>query len=203
MTRKQLPFFIGFFVLLFGATACACLGSGVGLGGAQATVNAALTQGSSLSGTAASAGNSAAATANAQATSAIATANAAGGGSTGAATATTASGGSSAGATATTGTTGGGSTGGAPSDIPVIEGTNTNLVITPQSVSYETKTDLATVVSFYKTDMPKNGWTADATTTIESANATILGFKKDSRTAVVTLGKDPSTGDTVVAIVFQ
>jgi protein-disulfide isomerase len=44
MTRKQLPFFLAFLVLLFGALACACLGSGNSLSGLAATAQAAATR---------------------------------------------------------------------------------------------------------------------------------------------------------------
>jgi hypothetical protein len=210
VTRKQLPFFIGFFVLMFGAMACACLGSGVGISGFTATANAALTQassaatqGSSLSGTASAAGSSAEATANAEATQAVATANAAGGSTSGQATATTASGSEP---TAAATTSGSGSTGGAsggPSDIPVVQGDNTILLVNAQLVSYQTKTDFATTVKFYKDQMPKNGWTQDTSTSIETTNASVLAYTKDTRKANVSVTKDPTSGQTMVLITIQ
>lgn len=190
MTRKQLPFFIAFLVLLFGAMACACLGSGGGLGGFQATANAALTQ-------AVGQGNSLSATANAAATEAIATANAAGGGNTsGGPTATTAA------AAATTGSGGTGGTGGT-SDVPLMTGDNSNVVTTSSAVAYQTKADSAAVVTFYKDAMPKNGWTADATKTVESSFGSVLAYTKDTRLALITIAKDPTGGGTTVAIAVQ
>ena len=198
MTRKQLPFFLAFLVLMFGAMACACLGSGTGVGGFTATANAALTQAVGAA-TAGAQGSSLSATANAAATQAIATANAVGGGSTGAgATNTPAS------AQPTSAGSGGNGTtaSGGPSDIPMIQG-GTVLVATAQLVSYQTKDDLATVVAFYKDAMPKNGWTADASASVETPTATVLSFKKGGKTASVTIGNDPSSGQTLVAVAVQ
>lgn len=199
MTRKQLPFFLAFLVLMFGAMACACLGSGTGISGFTATANAAYTQAAGAAGTAGAQGNSASATANAAASQAVATANAAGGGTTsGGATDTPA-----AAQPTSAGSGGNGTTAsGGPSDVPVMQG-GTILVTTAQLVSYQTKSDLPTVVSFYKDVMPKNGWTADASASVETPTATVLQFKKDTRTAVITIGKDPSSGQTLVAVAIQ
>ncbi len=198
MTRKQLPYFVAFLVLMFGAMACACLGSGTGIGGFQATANAAFTQAAAgaatagaLAGTAGASGNSAVATANAAATQANATAGANGGATQPEAT-----------AAATAGGTGGTASGG-PSDIPLVSGQNNVLFATDQLVTYQTKTDIAAVATFYKDAMPKNGWTADTTSSVETATAAVLTYKKDTRTASVTIGKDPSSGQTLVAIAVQ
>ena len=215
MTRKQLPFFIGFFVLMFGAMACACLGSGVGIGGFTATANAALTQaassastaesqGNSLSGTAAAVGSSAEATANAEATQAIATANAAGGGTTAQATDTPASG-SQPTAAATTGSTGAateaGSASGGPSDIPLVDAQNTIQVATANLISYSTSADAPTVIKFYKDAMPKNGWTFNSSLSVETATASTLAYTKAGRTANIVIGT--AGGQTIVAITVQ
>ena len=174
MTRKQLPYFVAFLVLLFGAMACACLGSGTGLGGFQATANAALTQAAAgaatagaLSGTEGAQGNSANGTASATPGGAGSTAN------------------------------------GGPSDIPVVSGQINVLLANDQLVTYQTKTDVAAVVTFYKDAMPKNEWTQDTSASVTTATATVLSFKKGARTAVVTISKDPSSGETLVAIVVQ
>ena len=94
-------------------------------------------------------------------------------------------------------------TGGGPSDIPLMPGDKSNLIANAQLVTYVTKSALPAVATFYKDAMPKNGWTADATTTVETPAATILGYKKDAHAAIVTISKDPSSGQTLVAIVLQ
>jgi hypothetical protein len=92
---------------------------------------------------------------------------------------------------------------GGPSDIPLVSGENNVLLANAQLVTYQTKTDMAAVATFYKDAMPKNGWTEDATTSVQTATTTVLSFKKDTRTAVVTISKDPTSGQTLVAIVIQ
>jgi hypothetical protein len=203
MTRKQLPFFAAFIVLLFGAMACACLGSGVGISGFQATANAAFTQSVSAASTAAAQSGGLEATAAVEATNAVATANAAGG-STVSATATQGSGGAQPTAAATASSSGGGgSASGGPSDVPVVKGDNTILLINQQLVSYQTKVSFADTVKFYKGAMPENGWKADASTTIETQNADVLAYTKDNRKAQVSITADPNSGQTVVLITIQ
>jgi hypothetical protein len=205
MTRKQLPFFAAFIVLLFGAMACACLGSGVGVPGFQATANAAFTQASSGAATAGAQGNTLAATAAVEATNAAATASAAGG-SSAQATPTKASGGTTSEATATTASSGGGGGGsanGGPSDVPVVKGDNTILLINQQLVSYQTKVSFADTVKFYKGAMPENGWKEDTATSVETQNADVLAYTKDNRKAQVSITADPNSGQTVVLITIQ
>ena len=187
MSQKKipLPLFLTLGILMFGSLACACFASGPSLSGFQATANAAFTQASSAAGTAGAVGNSFAGTAEAESTQAKATANAAGGNATAAPT------------------TAGGATGGGPADIPLMPGDKSNLIAGAQFVTYVTKSALPAVATFYKDAMPKNGWTADATTTVETPAATILGYKKDTHVAIVTISKDPSSGQTLVAIALQ
>jgi hypothetical protein len=70
-------------------------------------------------------------------------------------------------------------------------------------VSYQSKTDMATVVKFYKDEMPKNGWTQDTATSVETGTAVILAYKKDSRQAQVSVTTDPTGKQTVVLITIQ
>ena len=212
MTRKQLPFFAAFIVLLFGAMACACLGSGVGIGGFQATANAAFTQASSAAATGAAESGSLAGTAEADATNSAATEAAAGSNTNVSPTAASqstvpaqATEASSGGATqaATESTAGGGTASGGPSDIPIIKGDNTILLVNSQLVSYQTKSSFADTVAFYKGAMPSNGWTEDTTTSMETQNADVLVYTKANRKAQVSITSDPSTGQTVVLITIQ
>jgi hypothetical protein len=186
MTRKQLPYFVAFLVLMFGAMACACLGSGTGIGGFQATANAAFTQAAAGAATVGAVSG----TAGAQGNSANATASAISGGNGGGE------------ASATPGAAGSTARGG-PSDIPLVSGQNNVLFATGQLVTYQTKTDIAAVATFYKDAMPKNEWTQDTTASVQTPTATVLSFKKGTRTAVVTISKDPNSGETLVAIVVQ
>src|SRR5713101_4740669 len=157
MARKQLPYFVAFLVLMFGAMACACLGSGTGIGGFQATANAAFTQ--------AAAGAATAGAVSGQGNSANATASAVSGGNGGGEASATPGG---AGSTAN----------GGPSDIPVVSGQINVLLANDQLVTYQPKTDVAAVEAFYKDAMPKNEWTQDTSASVTTATATVLSFKK-------------------------
>jgi hypothetical protein len=151
MTRKQLPFFIGLFVLMFGAMACACLGSGVGVGGFQATANAALTQAASCAATADPVGWPA----------------------------------------------------GGPSDIPMVQGVNTDVHVASADASYVTTVDFACIVKFYKDAMPKNGWTEDTTVAKETADSADLLFDKDTGKAVLSIGPWPEGGTLVSFLIVR
>jgi len=206
MSKKSLPFFVPLAVLLFASLACNAITGGAGPGsGIQATANAAFTQAASGAATAGAVGSSAGATANAAATQLVATANAASGGNTNSSepTATTAAAGeATAAATApSSGGGGGGPVSGGPQDIPVIDANSTVQVANQNVVSYITTADVPTVVKFYKDAMPKSGWTLDASLTVETATASTVGFTKDNRKAVVTIGSQ--NGQTVVAILVS
>ena len=206
MSKKSLPFFVPLAVLLFASLACNAITGGGTTSGFQATANAAFTQAASGAATAGAQGSSLEATANAAGTEAIATANAAGGDITGGdSTATPAADQPTEAPTDTTGGTGDGGNpvSGGPQDIPVIGGDNTVLLATDQVVSYESKSDFATVVKFYKDEMPNNGWTQDSTTSVETANATVLAFTKDNRQAQVSITTDPTSQQTVVLITIS
>src|SRR5260221_5803158 len=138
MTRKQLPYFVAFLVLLFGAMACACLGSGTGLGGCQATANGASTEaaaGAATAGAVSGQGNSA--------------------------TATAVSGGNGGGEASATPGGAGATANGGPKDIPVVSGQINVLLANDQLVTYRTKLYPPAVETFYKDPMPKNEGTMD------------------------------------------
>jgi hypothetical protein len=200
MSKKSLPFFVPLAVLLFASLACNAI-SGAGIGsGPQATINAAYTQAASGAATAGAVGSSAGATANAAATEVVATANAATGGTSGGdVTATPAAGQATAAATQAGG--GGGAISGGPADIPVIDANSTVQVANAHVLSYLTTADIATVVKFYKDAMPKSGWTQDASLSVETATASTLAFRKDTRKAAITIGT--ANGQTVVAVLVS
>jgi hypothetical protein len=97
-------------------------------------------------------------------------------------------------------TQGGSTTGQAPQDIPLVEGTKTNLVTSENFVTYLTSMDFKSVVSFYETQMPVNGWTKVEDESIQNDNSAVLVYDKPSRKATITLGVNPTDNSTVVAI---
>ena len=196
MSKKTLTVFIPLVTLLIASLACNRLTGGAA-SSFQATADAAYTQAASSAATAGVQGNSAVATANAAATELVATANAATGGASGSATATPASDQPTAAATASGSGGGGTIANGGPADIPVIAN-GTVQVASANLLSYVTDADITTVVKFYKDAMPKNGWTLNATTSIETATAATLGFTKAAHNAQVTIGT--ANGKTEVAI---
>ena len=96
------------------------------------------------------------------------------------------------------------SMGEAPADIPVVDRTTvTNFFGSADVVSYSTTLDFQSVVSFYKTEMPNNGWSADPSTTFEQGETVILTYTKPDSTATLTVTVNPSDQSTIVAIVIQ
>lgn len=199
MRKQSTPILVVAVILATASLACSALGGGV-VSGLQATANAVLTQGNSALGTAQATVNAAETQGAGAGSSGLATANAAltqnaGGGNT----AATAQPADTAAPGATSATTGGGQ-----SDIPMVTGaTNTVLLTTANLITYDTSADVATAVKFYKDQMPQNGWTFDATTSVETSAATVLNFTKAARTATVTVTTDPSKNQTLVAIAIS
>lgn len=97
-------------------------------------------------------------------------------------------------------TQGSSTTGQAPQDIPLVKGTKTNLVTSETFVTYFTSMDFKSVVSFYETQMPENGWIKVDNESIQNDNSAVLVYDKPSRKATVTLGVNPTDKSTVVAI---
>jgi len=207
-TRKPLPFFLASVVLIAGAMACAWLGSGPGIGGIQTTPTLAPPTDPNDNPTAGAIARSTRetqATLNALATQApLATQTAvagatqtavAGATQTAAAgpTQTAAAAASQTAAVATAVSAG-------PSDVPIIQGENVIEIVDAHAVIYSTKVDWVAVVAFYKDAMPKNGWTADASESVERTNGANLFFKKDNRTAIMVINNDLLHGRTQVSI---
>ena len=204
MTKRSLPIFISVALALVASLACNRLTNISAPSGFQATANAAFTQAAAGAATAGAGGNSAVATADAASTEAMATANAATGGNpSGKPTATKAAADQPTAAATQAASGGGGPAAGGPKDIPVISGANTILLANDQLVSYQSKSDMAAVVKFYKDEMPKNGWTQDTTLSVETATAVVLAYKKDARQAQVSVTTDPASKQTVVLITIQ
>lgn len=91
----------------------------------------------------------------------------------------------------------------APSDIPLVEGNREDFTATSNLVSYTTTLQFADVDSFYKTQMPENGWTLDEQSSVETGNSAILNYSKSDRTALVIINVDPANNKTIVAITIQ
>lgn len=95
------------------------------------------------------------------------------------------------------------SSGDAPADIPIMEGTTTGLVATAQSVSYFINADLNQALTFYQTEMPKNGWTQVESGSRVGESDAELHFEKDGRKAIVILATIPFVNQTTVVITIE
>lgn len=90
-----------------------------------------------------------------------------------------------------------------PSDIPIIEGKKENLIITKSTISYLVALQYSDVVSYYKREMPQNGWSYQADKSTELQNASVLNYKKDNRIATISINLNPTNQKTIVTIVIQ
>jgi hypothetical protein len=95
------------------------------------------------------------------------------------------------------------SLGAAPADIPVMEGAKDDYFSTANSVTYSVASDFDTVVNFYKTQMPANGWTLDNQGTLETAGQDTLKYDKSDRTAIVVITYDSNINRTTVNVAVQ
>lgn len=95
------------------------------------------------------------------------------------------------------------SPGGAPADIPQVEGGKTNLIATNSFVSYTTPLDLRSVMDFYEREMPNNGWTKVEQGSVVSAASAIFIYEKPGRRATLTISADTGVGATLVVIAIQ
>jgi hypothetical protein len=91
-------------------------------------------------------------------------------------------------------------TGQAPQDVPLVEGDKTSLVTSETFVTYFTSMDFNAVLSFYKSQMPANGWTKVDKESVQNENSAVLVYDKPDRKATVTLGVNPTNNSTVVVI---
>jgi hypothetical protein len=84
-------------------------------------------------------------------------------------------------------------------DIPILPDAKNNSAF-GDITTYTSATDFDTAVSFYKTQMAANGWTADESAGMSAPNFATLSFKKDTRTASVTVTFDTDKKETSVVI---
>ncbi len=91
----------------------------------------------------------------------------------------------------------------APSDIPLPEIEKENFVVTPSTISFVVALPYAEVVSFYKNEMPKQGWAFEPTTSQESENSSLLNFTKENRFASISINRNPANQKTIVVIALK
>jgi hypothetical protein len=90
-----------------------------------------------------------------------------------------------------------------PEDIPVVDRTTVrDFFATDTLVSYLSSLDFASVLDFYKQQMPENGWNAVAGGTLETESAAVLRYEKEGRTATVTLSGNAQDQQTAVQILI-
>jgi len=92
-------------------------------------------------------------------------------------------------------------TGEPPTDIPIINRDQVyNFFGSSQYIFYTSPTQYPTVLDFYKTVMPNNGWQYLQNDSHEFTNAAQLNYFKDNRIATVNLSLNPLNNTTVVVI---
>ncbi len=87
-----------------------------------------------------------------------------------------------------------------PSDIPVVSGEKSMFYASQELVSYFTSVDFPSVLSYYKNEMPKNGWTKYDQGWVENSNSAVLYFEKSDRSVSITLSINPVDNKTIVMI---
>jgi hypothetical protein len=89
--------------------------------------------------------------------------------------------------------------GGAGADIPILPDA-TDQAAFADTTTYRSATAFSEAVDFYKTQMVAQGWTEDANAGMSAEGFATLSFKKDTRTASITITTDSSSGTTSVLI---
>jgi hypothetical protein len=95
-----------------------------------------------------------------------------------------------------------GSMGEPPDDIPIIEGEKEDLLTGEFTVSYSVSMNIEDVASFYKTEMPKEGWEPVEQGKIESKSMYAQNYIKQGRSADITIFKSPINQQTLVFILI-
>ena len=95
--------------------------------------------------------------------------------------------------------------GDAPDDIPVYE-PNVQVIYAGGAFALTTEAAFADVVSFYKAEMPDQGWTLSTSDPgVETDAAVVLYYTKDGRKATLSIASGASSGtnQTVVSITLE
>ncbi|GAB4472792.1 MAG: hypothetical protein Kow0088_07650 [Anaerolineales bacterium] len=88
-------------------------------------------------------------------------------------------------------------------DIPIIEGEKENLVTTQSTISYLVAVPFADVLSFYKQEMPQNGWTIQESISQVQENSALLNYTKGNRIASISISFNPANQKTIVVITLE
>jgi len=96
-----------------------------------------------------------------------------------------------------------GSMGEPPADIPIIEGNVEDLLTGEFVVSYTVPMDIQDVASFYKREMPANGWKPVEQGALESDSLIALNYEKTGRSAGVTITTNPVNRKAIVFILIS
>lgn len=95
-----------------------------------------------------------------------------------------------------------GSMGEPPDDIPIIGGEKEDLITGEFAVSYSVSKSIEDVANFYKSEMPKNGWTPVEQGKLETESMVAMNYEKQGRSADVTILKNPINQQTLVFILI-
>lgn len=90
-----------------------------------------------------------------------------------------------------------------PPDIPILPGDKANYFATKDVISYGVDLGVADVLDFYKKEMTKNEWTLLEDMSVTMGDMAVLQYDKPQRLAIVSITKDPASGQTYVQIVIQ
>ncbi len=87
-------------------------------------------------------------------------------------------------------------------DIPILPDAKNNSAFGDMT-TYSSATGFDDAVNFYKTQMVAKGWTANESSNMSAPNFATLGFKKDTRTASVSITFDTGSNLTTVLITIS
>ncbi|MBN1995054.1 MAG: hypothetical protein JW953_20335 [Anaerolineae bacterium] len=97
----------------------------------------------------------------------------------------------------------GGDTGGADTgDIPVLDNAEETMSMSG-FISYYTASDIATVVEFYRQELPALGWQEDANQGYADDSSALLSFSKEGKMLMVTITIEDDRTSVIVATVDQ
>lgn len=92
---------------------------------------------------------------------------------------------------------------GVPVDIPVYQGAPEDLYVSSNFITYQVKTPLTKVVTFYQQEMIKNGWQwLDRGSYISQSSAS-LNYEKPENKVNISLQFNPVSESTTVVITIQ
>jgi hypothetical protein len=88
-----------------------------------------------------------------------------------------------------------------PEDIPLVDQeTIQDLNVIAGLITYSTSLDVESVVDFYQTEMPANGWDANEDTSMITGSTALLTYDKVDRTATLIITGDVSSDEVSVVI---